>query len=55
MIANNDGTYDSVSEQEMEALENVAMHWKVNKDDDDQVFCDNDSSPALYVSKVLNL
>ena len=26
MILNNDGTYDSMSEEEMEALEQVAMH-----------------------------
>jgi hypothetical protein len=26
MIANDDGTYDSMSEEEMEALEHVAMH-----------------------------
>ena len=55
MIFNDDGTYDPVSEEEMEALEHVAMHWRVNGDDDDQVFCDNDSSPSLVVSKVLTL
>src|SRR4051812_48380456 len=53
MIANDDGTYDSKSEEEMEALEHVAMHWQVNEDEDDKVFCDNDPSPALVVSKVL--
>ncbi len=56
MILNDDGTYDSMSEGEMEALEQVAMHRQVNnEDDDDQVFCDEDSSPALVVSKVLTL
>jgi hypothetical protein len=55
MIANDDGTYDSMSDEEMEALEHVAMHRQVNEDEDDQVFCDNDSSPALVVSKVLTL
>ena len=55
MILNNDGTYDSMSEEEMEALEQVAMHRRVNEDEDDQVFCDEDSSPALVVSKVLTL
>ena len=56
MILSDDGTYDSMSEREMEALEQVAMHRQVNnKDEDDQVFCDEDSSPALVVSKVLTL
>ena len=55
MIFNNDGTYDSMSEEEMEALEHVAMHQRVSEDEDDQVFCDNDSSPSLVVSKVLML
>ena len=54
MVFNNDGTYDSMSEGEMEALEQVAMHQQVN-DDKEQVFCDEDSSPALVVSKVLTL
>ena len=56
MILNDDGTYDSMSEGEMEALEQVAMHRQVNnEDEDDQVICDEDSSPALVVSKVLTL
>ena len=55
MILNDDGTYDSMSEEEMEALEQVAMHQRVNEDEDDQVFCDQDSSPALVVSKVSTL
>ena len=55
MIANDDGTYDSMSEEEMEALEHVAMHRQVNEDEDEQVFCDNDSNPVLVVSKVLTL
>ena len=55
MILNDDGTYDSMSEDEMEAIEQVAMHRHVNEDEDDQVFCDEDSSPALVVSKVLTL
>ena len=56
MILNDDGTYDSMSEGEMEALEQVAMHRQVNnEDEDDQVVCDEDSSPALVVSKVLTL
>ena len=55
MILSDDGTYDSMSEEEMEALEQVAMHGQVNKDEDDQVFCDEDSSPALVISKVLTL
>ena len=55
MILNDDETYDSMSEEEMEALEQVAMHRRVNEDEDDQVFCDEDSSPALVVSKVLTL
>ena len=55
MSLNDDGTYESMSYEEMEVLEQVAMHWRVNEDDDDQVFCDEDSSPALVVSKVLTL
>ena len=55
MIFNDDGTYDSMSEEEMEAIEHVARPRRVNKDEDDQVFCDNDSSPSLVVSKVLTL
>ena len=55
MILNDDGTYDSMSEGEMEALEQVAMHRQVNEDEEEQVFCDEDSSPALVVSKVLTL
>ena len=55
MISNDDDTYDSMSEGEMESLEQVAMHQQVNEDEDDQVFCGEDSSPALVVSKVLTL
>ena len=55
MILNDDGTYDSMSEEEMEALEHVAMHRCVNEGEDDQVFCEEDSSPTLVVSKVLTL
>ena len=55
MILNDDGTYDSMSEGELEALEQVAMHQCVNKDEDDQVFWDEDSSPAPIISKVLTL
>ena len=51
MIFNDDGTYESMSEGEMEALDQVAMHRQVNEDEDNQVFCDEDSSPALVVSK----
>jgi hypothetical protein len=39
----------------MEVLERVAIHCQVNQDEDDQVFCDNESSPALVVSKILTL
>jgi hypothetical protein len=55
MILNDDGTYDSMSEDEMEALEHVAMHRQVNEDEDAHIYCDNDASPALVVSKVLTL
>ena len=54
MILNDDNTYDSMSEGELDALEQVAMHRQVN-DEEEQVFCDEDSSPALVVSKVLTL
>ena len=54
MVFNDDGTYDSMSEGEMDALEQVAMHRQVNNEEE-QVFCDEDSSPALVVSKVLTL
>ena len=55
MILNDDGTCDSMSEGEMEALEQVAMHLQGNEYEEEQVFCDEDSSPALVVSKVLTL
>ena len=55
MIFNDDGTYDSMSEGEIEALEQVAMHCQVNNEDMEQVFCDEDSSLTLVVSKVLTL
>ena len=55
MILNDDGTYDSMSEDEMEAIEQVAMHRQVNEDEDNQVFCDEDTSSSLVVSKVLTL
>ena len=54
MILNDDGTYDSMSEGETEALEQVDMQRQVNVEEE-QVFCDEDSSPALVVSKVLTL
>ena len=54
MVFNDDVTYDSMSEGEMEALEQVAMHRQVDNEEE-QVFCDEDSSPALVVSKVLTL
>ena len=38
MILNDDDTYDSMSEEEMEAIEQVAMHRRVNDNEDDQVF-----------------
>ena len=54
MVFNDDGTYDSMSKGEMEALEQVTMHRQVNNEEE-QVFCDEDSSPALFFSKVLTL
>ena len=54
MVFNDDGTYDSMSEGEMEALKQVAMHRQVNNEEE-QVLCNEDSSPALAVSKVLTL
>ena len=48
MILNDDGTYDSMSEGEMEALEQVAMHRQVNnEDEDDQVFVTKIQVPLL--------
>ena len=55
MILNDDGTYDSMSEGEMDALEHVGMHRQVNEEENAQVFCNNDSGPALVVSKILTL
>jgi hypothetical protein len=55
MIANDDDTYDSMSKEEMEALEHMSMHHQVNEDEDAQIFCNNDPSPALVVSKILTL
>ena len=43
-----------MSEGETEALEQVDMQRQVNVEEE-QVFCDEDSSPALVVSKVLTL
>ena len=54
MILNDDSTYDSMSEEEMDAIEQVAMHRQVD-DEEEQVFCDEGSNPALVVSKVLTL
>ena len=54
MIFNDDDTYDSMSEEEMDAIKQVAMHRQVNNEEE-QVFCDEDSSPSLIVSKVLTL
>ena len=55
MITNDEGTYYSMSDEEMKALEHVTMNQWVNEEEDDQVFCDNDSRTALFVSKVLTL
>lgn len=49
MVINEDGEYKSMSEGEMESLQHVARHQHVNQEDD-QVLCDNDASPALVVS-----
>ena len=49
MILNDDGTYDSMSEDELEAIEQVAMHRRVNEDEDDQVFCDEDTDRKSVV------
>ena len=54
MVLNDDGTYDSMSEGEIDALDQVAIHRQVN-DEEEQVFCDEDSSPTLVFSKVLTL
>ena len=54
-VNNDDGTYNSMIEDEIEAIEQVAMHRRVNEDEDDQVYCDEDTIPALFVSKVLTL
>ena len=54
MILNDNGTSDPMSEGQMDALEQVAMHWQVNNEEE-QVFCNEDSSAALVVSKVLTL
>ena len=37
MILNDDGTYDPMSDEEMEALEQVAVHRQVN-DEEEQLF-----------------
>ena len=55
MILNDDGTYDSMSQGEMDTLEQVAVHRQVNEENTKQVFFDEDSSPALVVSKVSTL
>jgi hypothetical protein len=55
MITNDAGTYESLSEEEMKALDHVAMHCQVNADEDAPVFCGNDPSSALIVFIVLTL
>ena len=56
MIFNDDGTYDSMSEEEMEALEHVAMHRRMNEDEDDHVFVTTIRVPlSLSVSKPADL
>src|SRR4051812_34441743 len=55
MIINEDGEYDSVREGEMDALIQVSHQTQANDDEDRQVYCDNDASPSLVVSKVLTL
>ena len=48
MILNDDGTYDSMSEGEMEALEQVAMHRQVNnEEEDDHIFVTKTQVPLL--------
>ena len=55
MIINEDGEYDSMSEGEFEAFDDVARHVRINDDENTQVYCDNDASPSLAVYKVLTL
>ena len=55
MVINWDEEYKSMSEGQLEALQRVAQHQQVNKAKDVHVFCENDSSPALLVSKILIL
>ena len=55
MILNEDGEYDSISEGEMDALIQVHHHTQANDEEVKQVYCDNDASPSLVVSKVLTL
>lgn len=55
MIIDDGGEYDSRTEGELEALDNVAQHWQVNDDEVDQVFFDNDSGPTLVISKILTI
>ena len=50
MILNDDGTYDSMSEGEMEALEQDAMHRQVNNEDE-QVFVMKTQVPHLLSPK----
>ena len=47
MIANDDDTYDSMSEEVMEALERVAMHRRVNEDEDVKYFVTMFRAPLL--------
>ena len=55
MIFHDDGTYDSMSDDEVDAIKHLAIHRRINEEEDRLVFCDNDSSPNLVVSKVLTL
>lgn len=55
MVINEDEEYESMSEGQLEALERPAQHQQVNKAKDVHAFCENDSSLALLVSKILIL
>jgi len=55
IVINEDEEYESMSEGQLEALERLAQHQQVNKAKDVHAFCENDSSLALLVSKILIL
>ena len=52
MIVNDNGDYESMSEDEYHALNKVATMQSLDEDDD-YIYCDGDPNPTLVVTRVL--